>query len=444
MANYLSITEEDRKKMLETIGVKSLDELFSDIPRELWIRKLELPDGKTQQEVIDFMTALSELNTTYRVILRGAGAYWHYIPSIVKNLSSRSEFVTAYTPYQAEMSQGILQSIFEYQSMICSLTGMDVSNASVYSGATAAADGILMCGGKRNVALIPDNIRPDTLEVIKTYLFRRGMSIKLIANKNGVIDYDTLKSNLNDTVACVYFEQPNYFGLLEDSEEISRLAHEVGAKTVMGINPIAAALLKSPADCGADIAVGDAGCLGLPLSFGGPYIGFMACTNKEVRRLPGRIVGETTDHDGNRAYVLTLQAREQHIRREKAMSNICSNQAYCALIAAMYLTSMGPNGLREVATACTSMAHYAAEEMEKAGIQLKYNHFENGELVRGEFFHEFVTVHKTKASKILARLEKEGILGGLEIGKNEILWCFTEMVKKEDVDRVVDILRRAV
>ncbi len=434
MSDYLSATERETKEMLDSIGVKSLDELFEDVPADLKLKKLNLPAGKSQQETMEIMTALSQKNKVYDIILRGAGSYDHYIPSMVKNLSSRSEFITAYTPYQAEMSQGILQAIFEYQSMICDLTGMDVSNASVYNGANAAAEAMLMCCEKNRKTLVTfQNIRPDTLKVLKTYARRRGITVKVLPVPGGAVDLKALKCELGEETASVYIEQPNYFGLIENAEEIGKAAHEAGAKFVMGCNPIALAILKSPAECGADIAVGDAQPLGLPMAFGGPYVGYMACTNKEMRKLPGRIVGETCDHDGNRAYVLTLQAREQHIRREKAFSNICSNQAYCALVASMYMSAMGPDGMGEVAEACVSYAHYLADGLKGAGLKLKYH---------GDFFHEFVTESDIPADKILKALDKAGILGGLKLSKNEILWCATETLSKAAIDKAVDVVRR--
>ena len=434
MSNYLSINDADKQAMLDAIGVKNIGELFGDIPPELRLARLNLPAGKSQQEVSDFFRDLAAKNKTYRTILRGAGAYHHYTPASVKNLLQRSEFLTAYTPYQPELSQGLLQSIFEYQSMICELTGMAATNASVYSGATAAADAVLMCmtnDAARNRVLVPGNVRPDTLAVIKTYAQARGMIVESIDSVDGIVSIDDLK-NKAATAACVYFEQPNYFGLIEDAEAICKAAHDAGAKVIMGVNPMAAALLKSAGECGADFAVGDAQCLGLPLSFGGPYIGFIAATAKETRKLNGRIAGETVDKNGKRAFVLTLQAREQHIRREKALSNICSNQAFCALAVAMYLTAMGPQGLREVATACASMAHYAARRMVEDGAKLKHG---------GEFFHEFVTVHKAKAADILDALDRENILGGLQTGEHEILWCFTEMAAKEKVDKALETIK---
>ena len=434
MSDYLSTNGRDTEEMLEKIGVKGISELFDDIPADLKVKKLNLPNGKSQQETMEYMTALSKKNKVYDVILRGAGSYNHYIPSMVKNLSSRSEFITAYTPYQAEMSQGILQAIFEYQSMICNLTGLEVSNASVYNGANAAAEAMLMCSEKNRKTLVTfDNIRPDTLKVLKTYAHTRGITVQVLHAKDGVCDLSALKAELGENTACVYIEQPNYFGLIEDAQAIGEVTHEAKAKFVMGCNPVALAVLKSPAECGADIAVGDGQPLGLPMSFGGPYMGFMACTSKEMRKMPGRIVGETCDHDGNRAYVLTLQAREQHIRREKAYSNVCSNQAYCALIASMYMSAMGANGMEEVADACVSYAHYLAESLESVGLKLKYS---------GEFSHEFVTVSDVPADKIIKALDKAGILGGLKLSKNEILWCATETLSKDKIDRAVEVIRR--
>ena len=435
MANYLTNTPREEKEMLEKIGVKSVEDLFSDIPSELKLRKLEMEKGLSQQETLDLFQGIAAKNTRYDCVMRGAGAYRHYIPAVVKYLSSRSEFLTAYTPYQAEMSQGILQSIYEYQTMICELTGMDVSNASVYSGATAAAEAVLMTQTPdRHNIIAFDNVNPRNLEVIKTYIYRRGMTLTVLPAPNGEADLDALKNSLGDNTACVYLEQPNYYGIIEAAREAGEMVHAKGGKFVMNCNPVSLALLKSPRECGADIVVGEAQPFGLSLSFGGPYLGYMACTDKEIRKLPGRIVGQTVDKNGERAFVLTLQAREQHIRREKALSNICSNQAHCALVAGIYLSSLGSAGLAEVATSCMSLAHYAAEEFKAAGAELKYS---------GDFFHEFVTVTRGKAGRINEKLAKEGILGGLELGKNELLWCMTETVTKKDIDRAAQIIRRS-
>lgn len=443
MANYLSITEQECKEMLEAIGVKKCSDLYADIPVKLKNKTFNIAPGKSQQQVMDELEAYSKENVVYDSIMRGAGAYDHYIPSVVKYLSSRSEFLTAYTPYQAEMSQGILQSIFEFQTMICSLTGMDVANASVYDGSSAAAEAAFMCVEKdKRTVLVPENVKPQTIEVLRTYLTRRNIKIKVLTEEEGFIKDGKLNTDVIDKAfdadsACLYFEQPNYYGILESAENVINVVHDKGAKVIMGCNPMTLALLKSPAECGADIAVGDAQPFGLSLSFGGPYLGFMATrSNKDtLRRMPGRIVGETTDPKGNRCFVLTLQGREQHIRREKALSNICSNQAHCALVASMYLSAMGKEGLKEVATACTSLAHYAAEQFTQGKAELKY--------ANSEFFHEFVTVTQSKADKIVEKCAKIGVLAGLPIGKNEILWCMTEKVRKQDIDKVAEIMRRA-
>lgn len=364
---------------------------------------------------------------------RGAGAYKHYIPAAVKRITSKEEFVTAYTPYQAEISQGVLQGIFEYQTMICELTTMEAANASVYDGATAAAEAAAMCRDrKRSKVLISAAAHPDVIETVKTYCQAAGAPVELIPAKDGQTDQAALAELLTADTACVYLQQPNYYGLIEDAEAFGQLAHEKGAKFIMGCNPIALAVLKSPAACGADIVVGEGQPLGLPLGFGGPYLGFMASTSAMTRKLPGRIVGETTDVDGKRAFVLTLQAREQHIRREKASSNVCSNEALCALTASVYMTVMGPEGLRQAAVQSMSKAHYLAEQLSVIGYQRVYE---------GEFFHEFVTTTPVPAESALKALEERGILGGLPLNDHEILWCATEDNTKAEIDELVAILK---
>ena len=427
MADYLSLTEAEKREMLEAIGVDSVEDLFEDIPKSLRVKKLELPEGKSQQETYNFMRALARRNKVYDSIFLGAGSYDHFIPSVVKSVCSRSEFVTAYTPYQAEMSQGILQAIFEYQTMICNLTGMDVSNASHYSGATAAAEGCIMSADKVKRVVTFDNINPDVMDVLTTYLTSRGIELKVLDSVDG-------KAVLPDDIGAmgaVYVENPNFYGLIEDTTSIAETCHANGGKLVLGMNPVAMAVMPSPREQGADVAVGEAQPLGLPMSFGGPYIGYMATTSKEMRKMPGRIVGETTDSDGNRAYVLTLQAREQHIRRERATSNICSNEALCALTVSVYLASVGAEGLKEVATACTSNAHYLAKGLVERGAKLCFN---------GEFFHEFVTLTEGKAEEILTALAEQNILGGLMIDRDTILWCCTEKATKESMDKVLEIV----
>lgn len=434
MASYVPSTKEERQAMLSAVGAEKAEDLFSQIPPEVLLTEpLDIPKGMSLMEVGRRMEEMAAKNTVFSQIYRGAGAYSHYIPAQVRYITAKEEFLTSYTPYQAEISQGVLQSIFEYQTMICELTGMDVSNASVYDGATAAAEAIAMCRDrKRDVALVSALMHPDTLEVIGTYCEANGIQVRIVPEMDGATDLDKLKEMMTEKTACVVVSQPNFLGQLEDADAFSQAAHEGGAKYIMSVNPIAMGLLKTPGECGADIAVGEGQPLGMPLSFGGPYLGFMASKSAMMRKLPGRIVGQTEDVDEKRAFVLTLQAREQHIRREKASSNICSNQALCAMTAAVYLTVMGPNGLADAAEQCLSKAHYAAAELEKAGFALKY---------KGDFFNEFVTSSPVAADTLMAALEAKGILGGLPLSDNEILWCVTEVNTKEDIDRMVKAVK---
>ena len=429
MGSYVPSTLQERQEMLESIGLSSIDQLFSHIPDELKLKgELNLPSGMSELEVSSAMKKIAAKNVVFGSIFRGAGAYDHYIPSIVKSVTGKEEFLTAYTPYQAEISQGVLQSIFEYQTMICELTGMDVSNASVYDGATAAAEAVNMCCERsRKVVFCSAAAHPDTIAVVKTYCWAAGHELVLLPVKDGKTDLDAMASQLDKkTSACLYLQSPNFFGQLEEMEKAAEMIHSVGAKLIAGCNPIALGLLKTPAEQGADIAVGEGQPLGMPLSFGGPYLGFMAATQAMMRKLPGRIVGETVDVDGKRAFVLTLQAREQHIRREKASSNICSNQALCALTASVYLATVGPDGLKQ-------KAHYLAQQLcSIPGVSLRYS---------GTFFHEFVTDQKD-SDKLLSALEQQGILGGYPLADGGILWCATEKNTKEEMDRVVEIIRK--
>lgn len=422
--------------MLREIGYASFEEMFSHIPDEVMLKEgVNIPSGLSEQAVKARMEDIAGKNVVFRHIFRGAGAYNHYIPAIVSNVTSKEEFVTAYTPYQAEISQGILQSIFEYQTMLCELTGMDASNASIYDGATAAAEAIAMCKErKKTTAYISAAANPVVIEVMKTYCFGSNTKVVMVPEKDGVTDGAALEEMLkaDPQAACFYVQQPNYYGNIEDGDALGRIVHEAGAKYIMGCNPMALAVMKTPAEYGADIAVGDGQPLGMPLAFGGPYLGFMTATAAMTRKLPGRIVGETADHEGRRAFVLTLQAREQHIRREKASSNVCSNQALCALTASVYMAAMGADGLRKTAVLCTSKAHYLKEQLEQAGLTARYDR---------EFFHEFVTESDTDSGLILKALEEKGILGGLPLSHREILWCATEQNRKEDMDQAVQIVK---
>ena len=433
MGSYVPSTPAERQEMLKAIGLSDYRQLYRDVPESMYLEHpLDIPAGMSEMEVGRAVSAMAAKNRVFPVILRGAGAYDHYIPSIVKYIPAKEEFLTAYTPYQAEISQGILQSIFEYQTMICELTGMDVSNASVYDGATAAAEAAAMCRDrKRHVTLISAASHPDTINTVRTYCFGTNDELRVVPAKDGKTDLEALKQMLTDDVASVYIQQPNFNGLFEDAEAIGEAAHAAGAMFVMGCNPIALAIMKTPAACGADVAVGEAQPLGMPISYGGPYLGYMATTTKYMRKLPGRIVGQTVDDKGNRAYVLALQAREQHIRREKASSNICSNEALCALTASVYMAAMGPGGMAEAATQSMSKAHYLAKGLcSIPGISMKYD---------GAYFHEFV-VEMPRADEALQALEDAGILGGLPV-EGGVLWCATEKVSKADLDRAIAIVK---
>ena len=434
MGSYVPNTRKEQEEMLKASGYESFEDMFSCIPDDVKLKRpLDLPSGLSEMEVIREMEDLADKNVTFRSIFRGAGAYNHYIPAIVKSVTSKEEFLTTYTPYQAEISQGILQSIFEFQTMICELTGMDVSNASHYDGATASAESIPMCKDRKHtVAYVSETTNPATIQVMKTYCFGSGTKLVVVPAKDGLTDTDALQKMLSEdpAAACFYVQQPNFYGNFEDAVKLGEITHANGAKYVMGVDPIALSIMKTPAECGADIAVGDGQPLGLPIAYGGPYVGFMATTKKNMRKLPGRIVGETRDDDGNRAFVLTLQAREQHIRREKASSNICSNQDLCCLAASVYMAAMGADGMAEAAKQSMSKAHYLCGELEKAGFKPMYQH---------DYFNEFITDCPCGSKELMDALAEEGILGGLPITDNAVLWCATEMNTKNDIDRLVEI-----
>ncbi|NLD34553.1 MAG: aminomethyl-transferring glycine dehydrogenase subunit GcvPA [Clostridiales bacterium] len=434
MGSYLPSTPQERLEMLHSLGYQAIDDLYSDVPKSVLLTKpLDIPQGLSELEVRDAMRTMAAKNRIFPTILRGAGAYDHYIPAVVGSVTSREEFSTTYTPYQAELSQGILQSIFEYQTMICELTGMDVSNASVYDGASAAAEAAMMClDRRREGVLVSAAAHPEVIETIRTYCWGRDVPFALIPVKDGRTDLKQLAELLNDKTACVYIQQPNFFGQIEDAQALVDAAHGAGAKAIMGVYPISLGMLKTPAEYGADIAVGEGQPLGIPLSYGGPYLGFMAARKELTRSLPGRIVGETKDNQGRRAFVLTLQAREQHIRREKAGSNVCSNQALCAMTAAVYMSAMGPQGIRQAAELCYHKAHYFAQQLTRiTGIKLVYD---------GAFFNEFVTTCPSDPKALEQALMQKGILSGLPVG-DHMLWCVTEKLTKQALDRVVEAVR---
>ena len=433
MGSYVPNTEEQRAEMVAACGLSSVDELFAVIPPEARVAHLDLPTGLSEMEVRAQMQALADENVRFPSVFRGAGAYRHYVPAIVTSVTSKEEFVTAYTPYQAEISQGVLQSIFEYQTQICELTDMDSSNASVYDGATAAAEAVLMCKDRtRTGVVLSGTTNPQVITVVKTYCESRGVHVTVVPPAADLsTDTDALATATGNDTAAVYVQSPNYYGVIEDVETIVATTHDHGAKAVMGFNPIALGMLRTPGEMGVDIAVGEGQPLGLPLSFGGPYLGIMCARRELMRKLPGRMVGETTDATGNRCYVLTLQAREQHIRREKASSNICSNEALCAMTASVYLAAMGPSGIRQVAESSAAHAHYLAEQLaDVPGFSLRSAR---------PFFHEFLTECPTRADKLVSALAGRDILAGLPVDGG-ILWCCTEMNTRCQIDALVAAL----
>ncbi|MDR1263838.1 MAG: aminomethyl-transferring glycine dehydrogenase subunit GcvPA [Oscillospiraceae bacterium] len=430
MSNYIPNPDAVQMDMLRVIGLSGMNGLFADIPEALRSGPLDLPDGMSELGVRRAVSTMAARNTVFPTIFRGAGAYRHYIPAIVKTVVSKETFLTAYTPYQAEVSQGVLQAIFEYQSEICMLTSMAASNASAYDGASAAAEAAAMCRDrKRKRTLIAASLNPETIATVETYSRAAGAPVSILPVQNGTLDIDALRGMIGADVSSVIVQSPNYYGLIEDWTIISEICHAAGAKLIVACNPIALALYKTPGECGADIAVGEGQPLGMPLGFGGPYLGFMACVKGLTRQLPGRIAGLTVDADGRRCFVLTLQAREQHIRREKASSSICSNEALCALTATAHLAAMGPRGLRQTAEQCYAKAHYAASALASAGFTIKHD---------APFFNEFLTECPVDADKLERRLETEGMLGGLPVDGG-ILWCVTEMNTRDEIDRLAAV-----
>ncbi len=440
---YLPHTDADRREMLEAVGVTSVEELFHDVPESFRFPELKLPKAVSEMEILDELHALALKNKTtgcFATFL-GAGAYHHFVPSAIPYLAGRGEFATSYTPYQPEVSQGTLQAIFEYQSMIAELTGMDVVNASHYDGATSMAEAAIMAvnvsRGKRRKILVAPSIHPQYRQTLRTYL--PGDQVTIAGDQNLRASLDELKGLLDGETACLIIQNPNFFGELIEVEGLAQAVHQAGALLIVVANPIISlGLLKPPGAYGADIVVAEGQPLGAGLNFGGPYLGVFAAREEYVRRMPGRLVGETTDTEGRRGYVLTLTPREQHIRREKATSNICTNQGLVALIAGMYLAYMGKQGLRTVAEMCYHKAHYAATEIDKLdGYQVVNN---------APFFNEFPVRCPRPVAEINAALLHKGILGGYDLQQdyphavNEMLVCVTEMNTREQIDRLVGAL----
>ncbi|HZK28025.1 MAG TPA: aminomethyl-transferring glycine dehydrogenase subunit GcvPA [Thermoclostridium sp.] len=440
MSNYIPNTNAQQLQMLKEIGVNDIKDLFSDIPENVKLNtSLDIPEAMSEIELSTHMRQVANKNKNleeYSCFL-GAGAYDHYIPSVVNNLLSRQEFYTAYTPYQPEISQGTLQAIFEYQTMICRLTGMDVANASLYDGGSALAEAAIMAceSTRRNEIIAIRSMHPENREVLSTYARFKGISLKEAEIKNGVTDIQRLEGEFNENTAAILVQSPNFFGAIENLKEIAQLAHKNKSLLIVSCDPISLAILKAPGDVGADIVVGEGQALGNPLSFGGPYLGFMAVKKPFTRKMPGRIVGQTVDKNGKRGYVLTLQTREQHIRREKATSNICSNQALNALAATIYMSILGKKGLKDVAELCTQKAHYAYNELLKT--QLFSPAFDS------PFFKEFLLVYHGNVEKLNKHLIDRKIIGGFATDnlypefENGYLVAVTEKRTKDEIDRFV-------
>lgn len=435
MGNYVPSTEAQQKEMLAELGLSSLNELYKDIPNDLILDDLAIPHELSQLEIERKLQALSKKNQDFSAVYRGAGAYAHYIPPMVRKVSAKESFLTAYTPYQAELSQGVLQNIFEYQSIICELTGMDVSNASMYDGASSLAEACGMCySKKKKKTLIAASAHPNYKKVVKTYAHAFGAEVEEVSfTEDGRLDLDELKTKLADeNVASFALQQPNFFGVIEDAKAIGDILAETKAHYIMCANPLLLTTLKTPGECRADIACGEAQPLGLSLNFGGLYLGYLACSTKLMRSMPGRIVGQTTDMDGKRSFVLTLQTREQHIRREKATSNICTNQALCALSACVYVASMGPAGMKEACGQSMKYARYLKDQLISTG------HF--SEVYSAECAYEFVLKTDLDVHKLEDYLAEHNILSGLILVDTHMLWCATEMNTKEGIDELTQLI----
>lgn len=445
MVRFIPNTGEQRAEMLGVLGISSEAELFSDIPSSLLLQKsLNLPPARSEMEVLARLKALAGQNAHAgeKVCFLGAGIYDHFIPSVVNHVALRQEFYTSYTPYQPELSQGTLQAIFEYQTMICELTGMDVSNASMYDGSSAMAEAAFMAGAatKKNEILVSRAVHPETRRVLAAYLPLQGLNLVEFGLKGGVSDIDDLKAKIGDDTAAVLVQNPNFLGCLEDLAAIGDLAKSCKAMFVVSANPVALSLLEPPAAFGADIVVGEGQALGNPMNFGGPGFGFFAVTEKHMRKIPGRVVGKTVDRDGKTCYVLTLQAREQHIRREKATSNICSNQNLCVLMASVYMSLMGKEGLREVAEQSLQKAHFARETLLASGLFKP--------LSEAPFFNEFALSSAKPVDKLNRVLLENGFIGGYALSRDYPefpggwLVAVTEKRTREEIERFADCARR--
>ncbi len=445
--HYIPMTDADRQRMLAAIGVSSFDELIGHIPDQYKLKGLlNLPSGLSEYEATRLLRELSSRNTTTDeyVCFLGAGAYDHFIPAAVDHILLRSEFYTAYTPYQAEVSQGTLQATYEYQTLVCELTGMDVANASMYDGASALAEAALMAVAqkRRRRIVVASTLHPLYREVLDTYTHGQGIEVAEAAEKNGATDVDSLKAQLQQDTACVLVQHPNFYGILEDVDTVSQATHEAGALLVTSNDPVSLGILKPPGAYDADIATGEGQPLGIPLGFGGPYLGLFAVKQNLVRRMPGRLIGMTVDTQGRRGFVMTLQTREQHIRREKATSNICTNQGLLALAATVHLALLGKQGFRRVAEMSLQKSHYLAQRIsELPGYGLAYER---------PFFKEFVVRTPFPAEELVQKLLEKKIFAGVPLSQfypdrtHELLVAVTEKRTREEMDRFVIALRQAV
>lgn len=434
---YFPHTGKDIDEMLARVGVKTMDDLYADVPEQIRLKgDYDLPAAMSEIEIRRFFDDLCR-NDRQLTCFAGAGVYDHYTPALVPYIVERSEFLTSYTPYQAEISQGTLQYIFEYQTMMARLTGMDISNASMYDGTTATAEAVMMANAvakKADTVLVSETVDPKTVAVIKTYAHVHGVKMEIVKQETGATDMAAIKQRLcGGSVVGVVVQQPNRYGVIEDYSGLADVCHENRALLIM--NSVAAdlALLKTPAEWGADIAVGDGQSLGIPMSFGGPSLGYLCCTEKLMRKMPGRIVGQTLDSKGNRAFVLTLQAREQHIRRQKATSNICSNESLMALYVTIYMSVMGKHGLKEAAQLSYAGAHYLCDRLVGTGhFRLSYDR---------PFFNEFCVKYDGDVDVLRKKLERNGILGGVKTADDEIMFAVTERRTKDEIDRLVELCR---
>lgn len=430
-------TKEEIEQMLKQAGMNSLDDLYADVPEQIRFRgEYDLPEPMSETEIRSLFEKLGEKNRRLTVFA-GAGCYDHYTPAVVPNIISRSEFLTSYTPYQAEISQGTLHYIFEYQSMMAELTGMDVSNASMYDGSTATAEAAIMALAstkKTDTVLVSASVDPKVLNVVKTYAHFHGFNVELIAENDGATDKEQMDARLEKGgVAGVIVQQPNYHGIVEDFSGFADSCH--AHKSLFIVNSVAAdlALLKTPGEWGADVAVGDGQSLGIPMAFGGPSVGYMCCTEKLMRKMPGRIVGKTVDNRGQRVFVLTLQAREQHIRRQKATSNICSNESLMALFVTIYMSVMGKEGVKEAAQMSYDGAHYLHDALIATGLfSDKYER---------PFFNEFCVKYNGDVDRLQQRFIENGILGGVKVDANTLMFAVTEKRTKEEIDKLVNIAK---